>query len=77
MPLKLDIAVRWEETGWTAYNVGARPPHAERNWSTRLGDITQEEVQTLFRNSNLLWLPPAARADEKGYSLPLDFTPYN
>jgi len=77
MDLRLDIAVRREGTGWVAYNVGCKPPHAERNWSTNLGSITVEEVKNLFRNANLMFLPPVTGLDEEGYSLPLDFTPYN
>lgn len=69
--LRLDIAVRWEGTGWVAYNVGAKPPHAAWNWSTSLGPITIEEIHNLFRNSNVLFLPPGEKGAEFAE---LDFT---
>jgi hypothetical protein len=59
---KLDIAVRWEGRQWIAYNTGVAPPYAaSQNWSTALGDIDVEDIQTLFRNMNLTFLPTDTR----------------
>lgn len=52
----IDVAVRWEG-GWVAYNIGRKPLHAEKNWSTAIGPAEIDEVFDLFRNSNLTFLP--------------------
>jgi hypothetical protein len=54
----LDVAVRWEGRQWRAYNIGAVPPFAShQDWSTALGELEVEEIQTLFRNVNLTFWP--------------------
>ena len=53
----IDVAVRWEAHGWVAYNIGPRPLHASKFWSTAIGPAEIDEVFDLFRNSNLTFLP--------------------
>ena len=53
----IDVAVRWEDGGWVAYNIGRKPPHAEKNWSTKLGGADLDEVLDLFRRSSITILP--------------------
>lgn len=72
------VSRRQSGGGWVAYNVGAKPPHAEQCWSTHLGPATIEEIGDLFRNCNILFLPPASGSAHKTEdNIPLDFTPVN
>ena len=52
-----DIGVRWEEHQWRAYNIGKPTESSSKHWSTGLGDIEVDEIFTLFRHSNLTFLP--------------------
>ena len=53
----IDVAIRWESGIWVAYNIGPKPPHASKFWSTALGAIELEEAFDLFRNSGIVVLP--------------------
>lgn len=52
-----EVAVRWEDVGWVAYNFGHPPPYCSPSWSSRLGAADLDEVFILFRNSNITILP--------------------
>jgi hypothetical protein len=55
----MEIAVRWERRQWVAYSIGETPKYAShQNWSTSLGDIEVEEIETFFRSANLTFMPP-------------------
>jgi hypothetical protein len=54
----MEIAVRWEGRQWVAYSIGDKPKYSSENWSTSLGDIEVEDIETFFRSANLTFMPP-------------------
>jgi hypothetical protein len=56
----VDVALRWEETHWVAYNIGRQPAYAAKSWSTALGATDLDELLDVFRNSNVTLLPALA-----------------
>jgi len=53
-----EVAFRFEGHGWVAYNIGPPTPWCAKSWSTALGTDDVEDLFTLFRHSNLTFLPP-------------------
>jgi hypothetical protein len=64
-----DIAIRWEDHQWRAYNIGKPKINCSENWSTGLGAIEVDEIFTLFRHSNLVFLPCRLSGRLMAYSL--------
>lgn len=62
-PLTLEeVALRYENGIWTAYNFGRPTPWCSPDWSTQLGTDDIEDLFTLFRHSRLTFLPAPAAA---------------
>lgn len=53
----IDVAIRWQDGRWVAFNIGPKPPFAHADWSSPLGNIDFDEVLVMFRNSTITILP--------------------
>jgi len=53
----MEVAIRWEQISFVAYNFGHPTPWCSPMWSTRIGTTDIEEVFDLFRSSNITILP--------------------